>query len=101
MEHKLKSQSGETLVETLFAMLIVVLSITMLAGAIVTAARINKSARDLHASFVTADESGVSNIEEVSDVKVTIVRTDGSDSVIDVNGFRTKDANKYCFYTAE
>ena len=29
MEHKLKSQSGETLVETLFAMLIVVLSITM------------------------------------------------------------------------
>lgn len=101
MEHKLKSQSGETLVETLFAMLIVVLSITMLAGAIVTAARINKSARDHHTSFVTADESGVSNIEEVSDVKVTIVRTDGSDSVIDVNGFRTKDANKYCFYTAE
>lgn len=101
MKHKLRSQSGETLVETLFAMLIVVLSITMLAGAIVTAARVNKSSRDLHTSFVTVDEVGVSNIDEVSDVKVTIVRTDGSDSVVDVNGFQTKDDNKYCFYTSK
>lgn len=101
MKRKLRSQSGETLVETLFAMLIVVLSITMLAGAVVTAARVNKSSRDLHTSFVTVDEAGVSNIDEVSDVKVTIVRTGGSDSVVDVNGFQTKDANKYCFYTAK
>ena len=44
---------------------------------------------------------GYSNIDEVSDVKVTIVRTGGSDSVVDVNGFQTKDANKYYFYTAK
>ena len=46
---KLKSDKGETLVETLISMLIVVLSVTMLAGSIVTAARINQSAKDMNA----------------------------------------------------
>ena len=45
---KLKSKNGETLVETLISMLIVVLSVTMLAGSIVTAARINQTAKEMN-----------------------------------------------------
>lgn len=41
---KLKSGRGESLIETLAATLIIVLGMTLLAGAIVTAARVNKAA---------------------------------------------------------
>lgn len=43
---KLREKSGETLVETLVSMLIVVLAVTMLAGSIVAAARVNAGADD-------------------------------------------------------
>lgn len=45
--NKLKSRAGETLVELLLSMLIISLGMMMLAGAIVTTARLNKSAKDL------------------------------------------------------
>ena len=51
MKRKLKSQSGETLVETLFALLVVVLAFTMLAGSIVAAAIVNKGAQELEPAF--------------------------------------------------
>ena len=41
---KLRDSSGESLVETLVSMLIVVLAFTMLSGAIVAAARVNAGA---------------------------------------------------------
>ena len=93
MNRKLKSSSGETLVETLFALLVVVLAMTMLAGSIVSAARVNRGAEDLDVPFQ------VSNAQAVSGVKVTVEREIEADSEIPVNGSQTNDQNKYCYYT--
>lgn len=50
MMKKLRSRRGETLVETLVSLLIVVLCLSFLATAVVTAARINASVRDTDVS---------------------------------------------------
>lgn len=55
--NKLKSRAGETLVELLFSMLIISLGMMMLAGAIVTTARLNKKAKEMSMS----DETGASH----------------------------------------
>ena len=93
MNRKLKNNSGETLVETLFALLVVVLAMTMLAGSIVSAARVNKGAEDLNTAFQ------ISNVQAVSGVKVTVDRQTGADSEILVKGYQTNDQNQYCYYT--
>ena len=93
MNQKLKSNSGETLVETLFALLVAVLAMTMLAGSIVSAARVNKGAEDLNTAFQ------ISNVQAVSGVKVTVDRQTGADSEILVKGYQTNDQNQYCYYT--
>ncbi|MBQ2837904.1 MAG: hypothetical protein IJE67_07235 [Peptococcaceae bacterium] len=74
---KLKSDKGETLVETLISMLIVVLSVTMLAGSIVTAARINQAAKDMNAPV---------QLDNVSDkaAVVKLTHVGAADSAIDV-----------------
>ena len=57
---KFKSKRGETLIETLSSLLIIVPAMVMLAGAIVTAARINHEARNSKAAempkFSSANE---------------------------------------------
>lgn len=93
MKRKLKSKSGETLVETLFALLVVVLAMTMLAGSIVSAARVNKGAEDLDTAF------RISNAQAVSGVKVTVDHQTVADSEISVKGYQTNDQNRYCYYT--
>ena len=93
MNRKLKNNSGETLVETLFALLVAVLAMTMLAGSIVSAARVNKGAEDLNTAFQ------ISNVQAVSGVKVTVDRQTGADSEILVKGYQTNDQNQYCYYT--
>lgn len=50
IKNKIRSKCGETLTETLFSLLIIVPAMVMLAGAIVTAARINSEARASKAS---------------------------------------------------
>lgn len=92
MKRKLKSQSGETLVETLFALLVVVLAFTMLAGSIVTAARVNKGAQELEPAFRLEGQ-------KVTKVKVRITHKDGKTSEVPVDhAYRTDDENKYCYY---
>lgn len=93
MIKKLKSSAGETLIETLCALLIVVLAMTMLAGAIVSAARVNKGAEELNTAFLT------SKTKPVTAVTVTVDRTGGADTSIFVNAFKTEDDNEYCYYT--
>ncbi len=62
IREKLRDRSGETITETLVSMLIVVLSVTMLAGAIVAAARVNAGAED-HTVYVNeTDGAGVSSV---------------------------------------
>ena len=84
---KLKSDKGETLVETLISMLIVVLSVTMLAGSIVTAARINQAAKDMNApvqldnAFGKAAEVQLTHegaAYSVIKINVTLYKTGGS-----------------------
>ena len=90
MNRKLKSSSGETLVETLFALLVVVLAMTMLAGSIVSAARVNKGAADLDTAFCITD-----NVQNVDGVQIQIT----GKTPINVNAYQTDDENKYCYYT--
>lgn len=91
MKQKLKNNSGETLVETLFALLVVVLAMTMLAGSIVSAARINKSAEDLDTAFrITNDGKSGS---------VTVTHSSGEKTLIPIKAYQTDDENKYCYYT--
>lgn len=57
---KLSGQSGETLVETLFAILITVLSVSLLYGGIMVSAEINQRARqvdDVYYDALAAAES--------------------------------------------
>ena len=90
MNRKLKSNAGETLVETLFALLVVGLAMTMLAGAIMAAARVNKGARDFNTAFI------LDNAKEVSSVTVKI----SEKTPISVNAYQINDQNHYYYYTS-
>lgn len=91
MNRKLKSNAGETLVETLFALLVVGLAMTMLAGAIMAAARVNKGARDFNTAFI------LDNAEKVSS-SVTVKISEKTP--ISVNAYQTNDQNHYYYYTS-
>ena len=93
MNRKLKSSSGETLVETLFALLVAVLAMTMLAGSIVSAARVNKGAEDLNTAFRMA------NKDDGKEGSVTVIHSSGGETSIPIKAYQTGDENKYCYYT--
>ena len=84
---KIKSNKAETLVETLAALLIVVVSMTMLAGAIVSAARVNKNASKIDTGFSTVGKlsSGatVSTEEELSGFTVKVKDSSGVETEIE------------------
>ncbi len=56
---KISSKCGETLTETLSSLLIIIPAMVMLAGAIVTAARINSEARSSKATTLPTYSSAV------------------------------------------
>lgn len=96
MNRKLKSNAGETLVETLFALLVVGLAMTMLVGAIMAAARVNKGARDLDTSFQATNNPG-------SGVNVTVIHTKHNtvpNTLVPVTVYQTNDQNHYYYYTS-
>ena len=55
LKKKLHSRSGETIAETLVTMIILSVAVLMLAGAVVTAARVNKQADNADTSFQTGN----------------------------------------------
>lgn len=89
--NKIKSKTGETLVETLCAMLLISLTFVMLAGAIVTAARLNKQAQDLEVNFNTEGNT-------TSYSKNIIINHNGLSSETTVTAYVTNDSNKYIYY---
>ena len=95
MKRKLKGNSGETLVETLFALLVVVLAMTMLAGSIVSAARVNKGAEALNTAFQAANKPVLGVNGAVKHTKHSTVL----DTTVSVTAYQTDDENKYCYYT--
>lgn len=64
---KLQSRSGETIAETLVTMVILSLAVLMLAGAVVTAARINKKADNTDTAFLVKDEAGIERDITITD----------------------------------
>ena len=67
LKKKLQSKAGETIAETLVTMIILSLAVLMLAGAVVTTARVNKQADNPDTSFQTRQTGA-----EVSTGKVII-----------------------------
>lgn len=63
---KIRSNSGETLVETLVAIIICVFASTMMAGSVTTASKLNKDAREADAKF-RESLSIVENYETAAD----------------------------------
>lgn len=90
---KINSTSGETIAETLVTMIILSLAVLMLAGAVVTSARVNKKADNTDTSFSTESEK----IVTLDNVTIT----DGSKAgtaaeiSISVNFHETENGYKY------
>lgn len=96
---KLTKNTGETIAETLVAVLITTMALTILAGAIVTAARVNAREKNQNEALiltqVTDDENTA--IEDLGAVKITI--KEGSNVIsqgTSAHKYRTK--NGYYYY---
>ena len=61
---KISSKKGESIAETLVAMMIVAMSLTILAGAIVTSARVNSKIKNQEQAFIhdSADTTGTGTV---------------------------------------
>jgi hypothetical protein len=89
---KLSEISGETIVETLVSMLIVVLAFMMLAGAIVAAARVN-SATENRTMFVNqADATAITG------ATVEITTSTGTITRKTVKKYKMKDSSGTLYY---
>ena len=93
MLKRLKDIAGETLVETLIAVIVIVLALTMLAGAIVTAARVNSAAQSLGTAFNYSASADVEGTQSV-----TITHDSADPTTVEVTGRQTADDNKYQYY---
>lgn len=79
---KLRSASGETLAETMVAMVIVVLGMMLLAGAIVAAAKVNASAREQNAWSDT-----VNGATEIVTIHASYTNAAGEDKSADLGSY--------------
>lgn len=91
------SPSGETIAETLVTMIILSLAVLMIAGAVVSAAKVNKRADNTQTAF-TADVKA----QKSQNIVLTEVNEDGTavpggnSTEITVNMYETK--NRYFYY---
>lgn len=97
---KLQNRRGETLIETLTALLIATLVCLFLATAIVTGSRVNAKVRETDVSFRYAEDGAAGN-----DLTLTVTGNGGTpvSETITVQEFTTsRDANgeeQYRYYT--
>lgn len=97
---KLYSNSGESIAETLVTMIVLSLAVLMLAGAVVTAARIDKKADNTDTAFVTGEEIDTAGTRHPT---VTIAEKQeagsGNSVSLDVSVYETKkNADKSYYY---
>ena len=89
MKHRAKA--GESIAETLVAVLIMSLVFLMLAAAVVTSARVNGSFKNEDAVFET------DSVELIDDDFSVTISVDGvSGGIVSADLYRT--ANGYCYY---
>ena len=91
---KFNNKSGETIAETLVTMIILSLAVLMLAGAVVTSARVNKKADNTDTAFSTDGASASTKNIIITDKSET--GTDNTITVTTGNFYTTK--NKYKYY---
>lgn len=97
LREKFQSTSGETIAETLVTMIVLSLAVLMLAGAVVTAAKVNKHADNTDTAFRTGNKLDGS-------YSVTITDSDSSSSVsVPVQVYQTDNESntKYIYYEPE
>ena len=89
--HKiLHSTSGETIAETLVTMIVLSLSVLMLAGAVVSSAKVTSKAENTETAFTAATESGTAGT-------MTITGGAATDSaMLGVTVYKTE--NDYTYY---
>lgn len=94
-QKKIRSTSGETIAETLVTMIILSLAVLMLAGAVVTSARINSKADNTDTAFTAATTSP-------SERYINFTYESGSgEKKIDVPINYYKTGNDYIYYEAK
>ena len=89
MKHRAKA--GESIAETLVAVLIMSLVFLMLAAAVVTSARVNGSFKNEEAAFETGSAELIND-----DFHVTISVDGVSGGIVSADLYRTE--NGYCYY---
>ena len=72
MIKKLKSKRGETLIETLFSMLIAVLSMGILCMAVMTAANLNQETRQMDEKY-SSELREVESLDDAADKKTAVL----------------------------
>lgn len=95
-QKKLCSTAGETIAETLVTMIILSLAVLMLAGAVVTSARVNKKADNTDTAFSTTDVSWSDNGVEITDGSKA-----GTNATVTIPAILYKTKNKYKYYEAK
>ena len=91
MRKKLRSQRGDTLTETLAALLLVVLTMAFLATSLVTAARINAGVRQTDTALKYDDDEG--------EKKTLTITRENNSAEKNVKVYETKGGYRY--YTHE
>ena len=94
---KICSTAGETIAETLVTMIVLSLAVLMLAGAVVTSAKVNKKAENTDTAFKATDTSLTKNV-------VITYKTKGGTGVettieVPTNYYETE--NDYRYYEAK
>lgn len=92
MIKKLRSNAGESIVETLVTMIILSLAVVMLSGAIVTSAKVNKKADNTETTFTTTNQTVESGTMTITDGNGNLT---GSVS-LGVNVYKTE--HDYIYY---
>lgn len=93
MKNKLCSRRGETLIETLAALVVIVLALTMLAGGVVAAAKQNKAAGEV----VTVASLGGAGGTSAEGVKLTVNDAE-SDITVQVKYYGGEDGAGRLYY---
>lgn len=89
---KLRSNSGESIVETLVTMIILSLAVVMLSGAVVTSARVNQRVENADTAFISSQNRPVSHM-------ISISKGTGEGANLNVNLYQTE--NGYIYYESQ